>query len=215
MNHPSRKFVAVLRSGVFLFCSHLLAQTAASEAGLIGKRYAGLDYSYDHFSGSTVDQAMGAHAVLNTPLTRAVDLNVGYSYLDLSGDNFDGIDKGLSASLVTHRQSEYGTGYFAATLGHAWNHATAFGVDSREHNGFWGVRAGYEVPVGTRSAVNGGIGFSDAFGRNHARAQVLRYYGEANHWFSHDLAGVVSLSYRQIKESPDAISYTAGLRWAF
>jgi hypothetical protein len=88
-------------------------------------------------------------------------------------------------------------------------------VLTRDNNAFWAVRAGYEVPVGEHTAINAGIGFSDAFDNSDARNQVLRYSVEANHWFSRGVAGVASASYHQIKDAPDAVVYTLGLRFAF
>jgi hypothetical protein len=85
-----------------------------------------------------------------------------------------------------------------------------------EDNGVtWGLRAGYEIAVARRTAINAGVAYTDAFDRQNTRAQAWRFYAEANHWFSSDFAGVLSLSYRQLKASPDAISYTAGVRWGF
>src|SRR5688572_29853494 len=54
------------------------AQTAMPEAGLIGKRYAGGDFTYDHFTGSSIDHAFGAVAVVNLPLRASLDLMMAY-----------------------------------------------------------------------------------------------------------------------------------------
>lgn len=213
-NSPCRLFGPVA-AALVMFGSNALAQTVGPEAGLIGKRYAGADFTCDHFSGSSLDQAMGAGAVVNLPLTRVLDLNVGYGYLDTSGTNFDAIDKTLSGSLLTHRDTEYGTGYFVATLGHLWNRVSTPGMDTTENGAFWGFRAGYEIGVGPRTAVNLSLGYADGFDRDNARAHVLRFGAEANHWFSRDVAGVFGVSYRQLKNSADPISYSLGLRWAF
>lgn len=206
-----------LRAGLLAGASFLglgLASSFAAEAGLIGKRYAGPDFVYDHFTGSDLDQAFGAAAEVNLPVARAFDLNVGYAYADATGDNRDALEKRLTAALLTHRQTEYGTGYFAGSLGHAWQSSDVLGVSRRDNGAFWGVRAGYEIAVGARSAIDAGIGFVDAFDSK-TSGQVLSYRVAANHWFSRDLAGVAGVSYQQIKSAPDAVRYTLGLRWAF
>jgi hypothetical protein len=215
MKNSARSFIGALTSALVLGSTSLLAQAATGEAGLIGKRYAGADFSYDNYSGSGLDETMGATAVVNLPVTRSLDLNVGYSYFDTSGTRFNAIDKALSASLLTHQHTEYGTGYFAGTVGHGWNRLNRPGFDGNENGAFWGVRAGYEMRVAARTAVNLGVGFTDAFDSDNTRAQVLRYSAEVSRWFSRELAGVASVSYRQIKSSPDAVSYTLGLRWGF
>lgn len=213
MNSSWKRLVAPI-VGAALGLS-LLSPLAAAEAGLIGKRYAGPDFTYDHFSGSALDKAFGAAAEANLPVASAFDLNFRYSYTDATGDNYDALEKRLSATVLTHRATEYGTAYFATTLGHSWQSADVLGVGSRNNSAFWGVRAGYEIPVARGTSLNAGLGYSDSFERENVSAQVLRYYIEANHWFSRDLAGVVGFAYRQIKAAPDALSYSAGLRWAF
>lgn len=215
MQNSSRIFLGAAAAVLALLGSNLRAQTAAPEAGLIGKRYAGLDYTYDHFSGSSVDKAMGVLGMVNVPLSHSLDLNVGYSYADTSGTNFGAIDKALSAGLLTHQQTEYGTAYFGATLGHLWNRVDRAGINTLENGAFWNFRAGYEMVVGPRTAVNLGIGYGEGFDRDNARAHVVRFGAEANHWFSRDLAGVLGVNYRELKNSPDPLGYSLGLRWAF
>jgi hypothetical protein len=207
-----------LPSGVLAGASLLLAvatSAGAAETGLIGKRHAGLDLTYDHFSGSRLDKAFGAAAEANLPLARAFDLQAGYAYADTTGDNHSALEKRLSAGLLTHRQTEYGTAYFAGALGHAWHSADVLGVGSRHNGVFWGVRAGYEIALGARTALDAGLGFTDSFEDPPAGAQVVSYRAAVNHWFSGDLAGVLGVAYRQIKAAPDAIRYSAALRWAF
>jgi hypothetical protein len=214
MKNSSHKFAGAL-AAVVLFGTNVFAQAVGPEAGLIGKRYAGADFTYDQFSGSSLDQAMGAAGVVNLPLSPAFDLTVGYGYSDTTGMNFGAIDKTLTGSLLTHRKTEYGTGYFVGTLGHLWSDVNRAGIGARDNGAFWGVRAGYEIGVGARTAVNFSIGFADGFDRENVRADVMRYAAELNHWFSRDVAGVVGVSYRQLKSSADPISYSLGLRWGF
>jgi hypothetical protein len=197
-----------------LLAAPLVGQTSVDSAGLLGKRYVGADFTYDQFLRSSLDQAMGASAVVNLPVAAALDVMVGYSYLDASGDNYGAIDKTLSASLVTHQKTEYGTGYFAGTLGHAWNNLGA-PRPRHDNSALWGLRAGFEIPIGSRTAVNLGVSYSQAFDNNDDRAKILRPAAELNHWFSRDLAGVVSVAYKEVSRSPDAISYSLGLRWGF
>jgi hypothetical protein len=140
-------------------------------------------------------------------------LAFGYNYSDAEGGpGYSAIGKGLSGSYVVHEGTQYGKGYFAATLGHGWNRVKVAGVEVRDNHAYWGVRAGYEMPLGRSTAVNAGVGYTDPFEGGNS---LLRYYVEGNHWFSRELAGVISVSYKQFNKAPDALSYTAGLRWTF
>lgn len=213
MKSPAR-FCLVAASVALLSVSSAHAQSNA-EAGLIGKRYAGADFTYDHFNGSSVDKEMGAVAHVNLPLNPALDLGFSYRYADASGPNYGALDKALTGSLLTHRRTEWGTAYFVGQLGHSWHRLDHGTIGARDNAAFWGVRAGYEVPVGRQTSINAGIGYSDAFDEDIPRNQGVRYYAEANHWFSRDVAGVLSAAYRQIKQAPDSVSFGLGLRWAF
>jgi hypothetical protein len=211
--NSSLRIAVIITAGALLPAASALAQTVAGEPGLIGKRYAGGDYSYDHYSGSSIDHAHGVAGFVNLPVTPKADVGFAYTYSDAEGGpNYGAIGKGLSGSFLVHEPTPYGRGYFAATLGHGWNRVTTAGIERRDNRAFWGVRAGYEIPMGRSTALNAGISYSDPFKDG---SSLMRYYVEANHWFSRELAGVISASYKQIQKSPDAVSYTAGLRWAF
>lgn len=211
----SFRFAAGLVSSVAGFSSAVSAQTVSPEAGLIGKRYAGADFTYDHFNGTSVDHAIGGVAMINAPVAAAYDVGLSYAYADTSGPGAGAVDRALGATVLTHRLTEYGTAYFAGTVGNVWNRATSLGSVFTENGGFWTLRAGYEMPVGRRTAVNAGLGFTDAFSKSNVRAKAWRYQVELNHWFSGDLAGVATLGYKQLKSSPDAVSFTLGVRLAF
>src|SRR5512135_1927695 len=60
--------VAALVGGGFLLTPALSAADG-QEGGLIGKRYAGGDFSYEKFHSSRFDDAVDGGAVLNDPLT--------------------------------------------------------------------------------------------------------------------------------------------------
>jgi hypothetical protein len=211
-NSPLRIAIAIT-AGVLCSAASAVAQAMSGEPGLIGKRYAGADYTYDNFHDSALDHAHGVTGVVNLPVNRSGDVAFSYAYSDAEGGpGYSAIGKGLTAAYVVHERTEYGTGYFAASLGHGWERVKVAGIEQRDNRTNWGVRAGYEMPVGRATALNAGISYTDAFKDG---ASLTRYYVEANHWFSRELAGVISASYKQIQKSPDAVSYTAGLRWAF
>ena len=212
MNSPLRIAIAIT-AGILFSASSVFAQAVAGEPGLIGKRHAGGDYSYDHYSGSSIDHAHGVAGFVNLPVAANGDVNFGYSYSDAEGGpGYSAIGKGLNGSYIVHERTPYGTGYFGATLGHGWDRVKVAGVEQRDNRVYWGARAGYEMPMGRSTAVNLGVSYTDAFRDG---SSLWRYYAEANHWFSRELAGVISASYKQIQKSPDAVSYSAGLRWTF
>lgn len=208
-------FAAAVTTGALSLSSlALLApHTAAADPGLIGKRHTGLDLTYNHFDRAVLDNARGAAASVNLPLNAKFDASFAYDYARASDGNVRLGHHGLRASLLTYNLTEHGKAYFSGTLGHGWDRLKAAGTTSRDDDSFWSVAAGYEVPLGDRTAFNLGLSYGDTF--SSGGSSVLQYRLEGNHWFSPTLAGVAAVSYRQISKAPDALTYTLGLRLAF
>lgn len=74
-----------MTAGLLVSAASARAQTAAGEPGLIGKRYAGADYSYDHYSGAAIDHAHGVGGVVNLPVSPKADLGFACTYSDAEG----------------------------------------------------------------------------------------------------------------------------------
>ena len=191
------------------------AQALKSESGLLGKAHVGVEFAYVDHTGSKLDKARGATADFNVPVNGRLDFGLAYDYSYVSGQNYSVSGNALSASLLTYNRTEYGKAYLLGAIGHAWDHVKVPGLSSRDNGAIWAVRAGYEVPVADRTAVNAGLGFADAFNGRTTRNPTLEYRVEANHWLSDNMAGVISAAYRQIKRMPDAAVYTIGLRWTY
>jgi len=208
--------IPALCAGLLLLTGlHLPAQVLSTEGGLLGRFYVGADYTHQHFTGEAAGRTRGGSAMVNFPYTATLDLGFAYDYAHLAGTGDGATTNAFTASVLTHNQTEYGKGYFAAGLGHAWDNVRQFGVSERDNNAFWMVRIGYEMPFGPKMAVNAGVGYTDTFGRGLYRMGVVQYRLEANRWFSNVVAGVISASYQQVSKAPNALYYTAGLRWSF
>lgn len=215
MNSFRTSLLVIAATLALLLCLQLQARAAPLEGGLLGRRYAGLDFTYDHFTTSRIDKALGVAGALNLPVASNYDFGLSYAYADASGTNYDALDKTLGLSLVVHEPTEYGRGYFGATLGHSWHHLDTSLAGGRDNGAFWGVRAGCEIPFGRHTALNAGLAYTDSFDHSLQRNRQLRYFAEASRWLTREIAGVVSVSYRQIKDAPDAVAFTLGARLAF
>lgn len=196
-------------------CLVSLAAAQGAEAGLIGRRVAGVEYAHTEYTGSRLSRADGFTLEGHAPVAANFDAGLGYDYADVKGNGSSVSAKAIRASLLTYNRNEYGKAYFAAQLGQAWDRINSAAGSQRDDGAFWGVRAGYEVPFAPRSAFDAGIGYTDAFNDSSYRSQTVEFRLAANHWFTPRVAGVASVAYRQIKQRPDASVYTAGLRWAF
>jgi hypothetical protein len=213
MNSSLRLFGSLV--GLGLFSPPLRAQTSLAEGGLIGKPYAGFDFTYDRYSGSQIDKALGILTVANVPVSPHVDVGLSYQYSDATGP-FDGpTDHVLSASVLTFNRTAEGKAYFSATLGHAWRQNNFQNLGTHDNGAYWAVRAGYEIPLGETSAANLGLGYADGLGGGNYRDATLQYHLEINHWFTPTYAGVLGGHYSQVARAPDFVSYTLGFRWHF
>lgn len=203
---------AVAAAALLLGSNGLQAQlTPSAEAGLIGRRYAGFDFTYDRYNSDVIGYTFGADGAGNLPLNDTIDLSFGYDLSHTNGSDHGLNHNALHATLLTYRRSEYGNAYFAGTLGQRWDRVKTFGVVAQDNDSFWALATGYEIPVGAVTAINLGFTYRDAFRGNRT---TLQYRAEANHWFSSEIAGVASASYNQIKNAPDTLLFTVGVRWA-
>jgi hypothetical protein len=213
MKNSSLKAFAALTLGAVLLSSSASAQS--KESGLLGKRHAGIDLSYGDFTGSRIDDSQGVAVEANTPITPKFDFTVRHEYAYASGNNYGLSSNALSASVLTYNRTEYGKAYFGGGIGHAWDRVKVSGIATRETGAIWSVRAGYEVPVDDRTAINAGLIFTDAFNGASVRNPTLSFRIEGNHWFANNVAGVISAAYQQVKQMPDSSLFSVGLRWTF
>lgn len=215
--NSSFKLSAAVSAGLLLLATHLpaAAPATADEPGLIGKPIAGFDFAYLDYTGSRLSNTRGGSAEFNVPLAPKYDLGFTYDFSRTSGNNYRVSGNNIAATLLTYNRTEHGKAYFSGSIGHAWDKVKAAGTSIRDNGAIWAVRAGYEIPMGSQTAVNAGIGYSDPFDRQLARNSIIEYRVEANHWFNSTLAGVIAGAYQQIKDSPDAAVYSIGLRWRY
>src|SRR4051812_1332846 len=109
--NSTKKLFGLLLGSCLLFGASAAAQTIASEAGLIGKRYAGFDLAYQTFRSSVVDDAFGGSAVLNVPFNSTIDGVFAFSPTHASGTDYSANESVLSASALTYNRTPYGKAF--------------------------------------------------------------------------------------------------------
>ena len=205
--------VATLVGGGFLLTPALLAADG-QEGGLIGKRYAGGDFSYEHFRSSRIDDALDGGAVVNDPITSNLDATFNYGLSHLTGPNYSRVQNQLSASLVTYAQDEYGKPFFSVMLGEAWDTTKNMGSQLSDNSTLWGLGAGLEVGFMGDSAITYSLNYTHGF-RGSDFNSTWKYGLQLNHWFSPRVSGIASFAYNQISHAPDSMQYTVGVRFLF
>ena len=191
------------------------AQDINAKGGLLGKRYAGADFAYTDYKGTTIDDAQGGAAVVNIPLSANYDFGASYDYTYVSGHNQSVSENSLRLSMLAYNRSEYGKAFLAGSLGHGWDRVKSTGTSSDENGMIWSARIGLEIPYNDQTAVTCSIGYSDAFNSNTTRSARWEYRLEGSYWLSKHIAGLLAVTYHQIKDSPDAAQYTVGVRLGF
>ncbi len=182
--------------------------------GLLGQRTYGLDAGIESYYGHSLANAFGATAGVNLPVLPGLDAALSYSAAHLTSAGGGRTPEALSVSAIDYTEAEYGKSYVSVTVGHAWDINGLMGVTETNGDSFWEVGTGVEVVYGRTTTVNYGVGYSASFDRN-GRNPAWRYSVLASHWFTRRLAGVVGVSYRQIRHAPDSLLYTIGIRVSF
>ncbi len=203
----------ILTGGLILL---IPARLAAFDTGpgLLGQRMYGIDPSLEHFDSARLDDAVGATAGVNLPVIPGLDAALAYSAAHLGATGGSRTPEVLSVTAVDYTDAMYGKSYVAVTVGHAWDIGGLMGVTETNADSFWEVGTGIEVTYGRATSINYGVAYSASFDRN-GRNPAWRYSVLASHWFTRRLAGVIGVSYRQIRHAPDSLSYIVGIRVAF
>lgn len=182
--------------------------------GLLGQRTYSLDATVEHFAGARLGDAIGAVAGVNLPVLPGLDAALSYSAAHLTAASEGRTPEALSLSAIDYTEAVYGRSYVSLTVGHAWDINGLMGVTETSGDTFWEVGTGMEVVFARTTTVNYGVGYSASFDRN-GRNPVWRYSVTVSHWLTRRLAGVIGISYRQIRHAPDSLLYTVGIRVAF
>ncbi len=213
MKRRMMPLAAALAAGLALLAPDRLAAFAPGP-GLLGQRTYGFDPSLEHFHSARLDDAFGATAGVNVPVLPGFDAALSYSAAHLATSQGGRTPGALSVSAIDYTEAVYGRSYVAVTVGHAWDINGLMGVTATNRESFWEVATGMEVAYGRATSVNYGVGYSASFDRD-GRNPVWRYSVTASHWFTRRLAGVIGVSYRQVRHAPDSLLYIIGIRVAF
>ncbi len=213
MRRHARPLAAILTGGLLLLVPAPLAAQAAGP-GLLGQRMYGFDPGLEHFDSARLGNALGAAASVNLPVLPGLDAALSYSAAHLGATDRGRTPEVLSVTAVDYTDAMYGKSYVAVTVGHAWDIGGLMGVTETNADSFWEVGTGIEVTYGHATSINYGVAYSASFDRN-GRNPAWRYSVLASHWFTRRLAGVIGVSYRQIRHAPDSLIYLVGVRVAF
>jgi hypothetical protein len=187
------------------------AQTTTTSNGLLGQRYAELDFSAQNLKFVS-DHAWGLEAGVNTPLVpNAVDVgaSLGYNWLD------EGVDlKAWTLGAYTTVYAPLGNVKPFLSLGVAWQQTKARFVGD-DDGALWGARVGFEVPVGALT-LTPRISYADDFENTVNSSQQWTYEVEGNYWLNAKTAVFGSVGKTDVVRSPlESWNYTLGVRFRF
>ncbi len=196
----------------------LFAQTppadSASGPGLIGKRYFGADLTWAHYHSSRYSDAEGASAMVNLPMAPGFDATFAYDFSHLMGTGYSNPQHVLGASVLAYSQDEYGKPFFTAGLTEVMQRPRMNGIVNAHNDAAWTLGAGLESDLDDTLAVTYRIDYTDTFGGSPLNP-AWRYSVQFTTWLTPVVSGVASVSYNQIRHSPNSLLFTLGMRVRF
>lgn len=186
--------------------------SASDNPGVLGQNYTDLSFGVQDLR-HTSDNAFDATLRGNIPVSRSVDVGLGYSYnwIDGNSDNHSHLlatDAKFYVPMENHMKP-----FIGGLVGYQWA-KTRFDnqfpiVSTTDDRWTWGADAGVEMPVGS-VALTPHVGYIDTMQNN----SVGHYnYGvEANHWFSSSVGGYADVSYNDLRHQDNTWTYLVGLR---
>ncbi|HTQ32454.1 MAG TPA: hypothetical protein VMI53_14685 [Opitutaceae bacterium] len=191
--------------------------TDSSAGGVIGQRYADLNFGLQHIKHVS-DNAYGIGAAMNVPVESYMDATVGYGY---SWINSTLDERAHVASFTDTIYTTLAGGakpFLSAGVGYEWDRISGpnFKTDTAEF-GLWGLDVGIEVPTAVQGlSVTPAISYLDDFRKSRNSAQARDYGVEANYWVDAKWSVYGNISYQDVLHSgADSWNYTAGIRIKF
>ena len=188
------------------------AQTTASNAaGLLGQRYAEVNFGVQdikHFSqnGYSLGAAVNTRVIANT-----LDVGASYDYSWIGG-SLRGHANTIGGYATAYAPLSGVKPFVGAGVGWQWSSNRFVGSDDQ---GLWALTAGVEIPVGAVT-LTPRIAYADDFEISRDSSQQWTYSVEANYWLNAKTAVYGSVGRSDVRQSSfDSWNYQVGLRFKF
>lgn len=203
--------VASLGLAIFVTSSAIAQDVAGSESsGLIGKRYAGVDFVIkDH--RDTSDNGYGGTLLFNQPVSGVVDLTGSLSFNQMDTQSADLTQSALKVGAVYYSELDGYKPFMSAGLGYGWD-KWKFPAPIQGDNDegfFYSIGLGVEVPLTDKTAAIGEVSYTDGVGSAEEDSWGLEV--GLNHWITDKFAVKGSV---YIVED-DSVTFRIGARFAF
>jgi hypothetical protein len=139
------------------------APPTAARYGLLGERYAGVDYGYTHIHNSYLDNLNGFDFRYNQPMEPGFDFSLGYDWARSNEyGNVRAREEQATASVTAFTDFKGMRAFIEPGVGWTWSKTGASASDSF----LWFVGTGVEFQVMPRWVVTPYVRFDDATSHN-------------------------------------------------
>ncbi len=210
----SKQFIGAAAFGLasFVTTAATAQDTADSDyAGLLGKRYYGLDFTLADYRDN-LDNGYGGSMTANLPISSVVDFRSSYHYNIVNGEKTDLEQHALQFDAVYYsRNFEYYTPFITGGLGYGWDSWEFSGPvkNDNDEGFFFAIGAGVEVPFNEKTAGFGSISFRDGVNSDTEDSWGLEL--GVNHWATSNTSIKASV---YIVED-DSVTFRIGFRTLF
>jgi hypothetical protein len=182
----------------------------SESAGLIGKRYAGVDLAIMD-ARDLPDNGTGGSLLYNQPLSEVLDLTAAYGFNQVNGDALDLTQSALEVGVVYYSQVENYKPFMSASVGYSWDKwkFDAPTLNDNDESFFYSIGLGVEVPLTDKTAAIGEVSYQDGVDSGEEDSWGLEV--GLNHWFTEKVALKASV---YVVED-DAVTFRIGARFAF
>jgi hypothetical protein len=190
--------------------------------GKLGHTFADFNYSWVDFQEANGDpEAFVAGVSGNTPISRGLDLGLGYSYFrenghrnPFTGSDFDVRSHSLSSALTFYRPMAGFKPFVSGGLGYRWSKGDIQSFRVEDDDWAWGASAGAEIPLGT-FALTPRAAYGDTFDGGYNG--TWHFGTELHKWFSEKAGAYLDATFHNPRTAaiPEYWTYTAGFRLRF
>jgi hypothetical protein len=182
----------------------------SESSGLIGKRYAGVDFLMKDFRDLS-DNGYGGALVFNQPVSDVVDLTGNLGYTQVDSQTTDITRTALEVGAIFYTEKDGYKPFMSASLGYGWDKFDFPAPASSDNDeGFlFSIGVGAEVPLTDKTAAVGAISYRD--GVDSATEDSWGLELGLNHWVTDTVA--LKGSFHIVED--DSVTFRVGARLAF
>jgi opacity protein-like surface antigen len=179
-----------------------------ARGGLLGYRYSGAEFTYDHVAGPSPSEWRGFALDYNQPLAAGFDFNLAYGWKRASDYQTRLTQQDLLGGVTAYSPLEWGKPFVQALAGWEWRD----GYTGKDHSFVYQLGTGVEFQVASAWVVTPYVNFVRATSFNRSE---LDYGVKMAYRLTKDWSLTAGIQYEAVRHAKDGTGYMFGVNYHY